>query len=145
MLLLFNLNNNLTNIILYIIGLLCVLLSSSIGIDIYNYVENRNLEDIDKDMFAYGWFIGVIVLSILLSISSIIVYYFIREFHWSWGLVLSIISIITSSFAWDLVTRTKELKKRVLINNAIIDRKLFMGITLLSFVLFFLSLNQIKM
>lgn len=129
---------------LFSAGTIGTVLVSSLGIDIYSHIGSKNIEDIERDKFAFGWFVSTLVLAVLAAIIGIVLLLFIpqvspssKEYGWIWALVLNGIAIVSSAFAWDLTTRTKTGLE------AYKDRRVFIVLTLLFIVLFLMTINSI--
>lgn len=126
---------------LLVVGLFGTLLVNSLGIDIYSRIDSKNIEDIEKDLFAFGWFVASIVLSVILAIVGILLLLFlpiVKHYLWIWNIVLTGMAVISSALAWDLTTRVKSTAE-----TYYLDRKVFMFFTALYIVLWFLSLRGI--
>lgn len=136
---------------LFISGVFGIILIGSLGIDIYNHIENSRLlkviEDIEKDMFAFGWFVATIVLAVCSIIIGSLFGIFVKdaspsniEYGWIWGMCLNGIAVISGSLAWDLTTRIKSIPDNI---NSYHDRRIFMFLTISYIILWFASLKKI--
>jgi hypothetical protein len=125
-------------------GVIGTILVGSLGINIYSYIGSKNIEDIEKDKFAFGWFVSTIVLAILLAIIGVLLIIFIpfvsptsKDYGCIWASILNGLALVSSAFVWDLTTRTKTDLE------AYRDRKVFIFSTILFIILFLMSLSYI--
>lgn len=142
----FNLNQ--TNKFLFFMGIFGTIFIGSVGIDIYNSIEKnkfKNIEDVERDMFAFGWFVGSIVLACISVVVGTIFSIFLKdvspdnpEYGWIWNTIINGIAIISASLGWDLTTRIKGL------TNYYQDRKFFVFLTFFYILLWFVSIKSIS-
>jgi len=130
---------------LFSTGTIGTILVGSLGIDIYSHIDSKNIEDMERDKFAFGWFVSTLVLAVISSIIGTLLLLFIprvspnsETYGWIWALILNGLAIVSSAFAWDLSTRTKNDKE-----FSYKDRRLFIFLTVLFIVTFFMSIYSI--
>lgn len=131
---------------LFLVGTVGTILADSFGIDSYSHIDSKNIEDIEKDKFAFAWFVSTLVLAVVSAIVGTLLMLFVpyvspnsKEYGWIWSLILNGLAIISSAFAWDLSTRSKTNLEEISYK----DRKFFIFLTILFIILFFVSIYYI--
>ena len=145
-----------TNRILFFVGIFGIVFITSLGIDIYNNnleeKENgngsKNIEDIERDIVAFGTFVTSLSLAIISAFIGTIFMIFVKNaspdnsyYGWIWNIIINGIAVVCGGLAWDVSTRLKSTG----ITDSIgigYDRKLFMFLTLFYIVLWFISLKM---